>query len=754
MQFHLDTTDVKRSNVGAETLFRFKSSAKMFKIIVDGLYKNKIGSAVREIACNCYDSHVAAGTPERPFEIHMPDEYEPYITFKDYGVGLDDTEVTEILTLVGESTKENSDDQIGAFGLGSKTPFAYTDSFTVCAVKNGMKRTYAAFFNEDGIPAVGLMDERETEEPNGFEVTIPVVDARDFPKFRKEVREQLTFFPVKPILTNNDANPITFKNFKAGQQNYLDVDGITIGDTSNYEVRGVWAVQGVVGYQVDLDLIKPNLSPENQAFLDIIAASCMINFKLGDLEVIASREGISYVDRTFKAFAARLDAGRAALHRSISKEFDSLKGPWNKAEALNTNHTLARLANVAKLRLEDPYYYRTTNGYFIDLLRLVQEKPATGAVEVENDEPVNDDKALLNVGLYFHQYNSETVRKVLRWKAQGTGKYAKADRRFQIVFRDTSEKPEVRIREWASQYGRDASLFVVENKDGSLVTAEQKAEILKRIGEGFANYESLANVALPDVESYSGSRAPGYKPPTAYTWSEGCDRNSTREWERESLKLKEWTEGGYYCIVDRCNVTEFSGKCTVVTKMATAGLLDRPVVAIRRKDADKLDANLWIPVEKKADELIAEMTTSANHRHGYALSQVRTNVFGFIDEGVRDILKDAMQAGRIDSRSPLSKVFRLNTAIERLKARAENRGYNSIVAQAFTYADTDSIADVNGLVTEKVAAMKVEVSTRYPLLGSVRSGYDYNDKGHAMRVLAPELAEHVIQYVAMFDAAP
>ena len=53
---------------------------------------------------------------------------------------------------------------LGVLGLGSKSPFAYTDQFTVESFQGGTKRTYTAYKNEDGNPVFALLNEQETDE--------------------------------------------------------------------------------------------------------------------------------------------------------------------------------------------------------------------------------------------------------------------------------------------------------------------------------------------------------------------------------------------------------------------------------------------------------------------------------------------------------------------------------------------------------------------------------------------------------------
>ena len=180
------------SGVSAVSSFSIKASAKAFDILSSGLYANKIRAIVRELSCNAYDSHVAAGKGSVPFEVHLPNQYETYFSVKDFGVGLSHEDVVNIYTKYFESTKTDSNDYVGALGLGSKSPFSYTDNFSIIAVKDGICGIYSAFVNDEGVPSVALLSTSRTTEPNGVEVKLTVVNRDDMYKFQNEAVEIFT----------------------------------------------------------------------------------------------------------------------------------------------------------------------------------------------------------------------------------------------------------------------------------------------------------------------------------------------------------------------------------------------------------------------------------------------------------------------------------------------------------------------------------------------------------------------------------
>ena len=187
--------------------YRFSESPIIFNILSDNLYSNKIGSIIRELASNAYDAHVAVGNENIPFKISITnhdntlfsEEDECIFSIRDYGCGLSEKEIFELYSVYGNSNKRESNNYIGGFGIGSKSPFAYTDSFIVVSYQNGTKKSYCAFISEDGYPSIAKMDESNTTETNGFEVKFKI-NPSDKEEFISEVKNQLKFFKVNTSL--------------------------------------------------------------------------------------------------------------------------------------------------------------------------------------------------------------------------------------------------------------------------------------------------------------------------------------------------------------------------------------------------------------------------------------------------------------------------------------------------------------------------------------------------------------------------
>lgn len=305
------------SNVGEIGEFRIRNSAKAFSILSSGLYANKIRAIIRELSCNAYDSHVAAGKADVPFDVTLPTTFNAFFAVRDYGIGLDHDQVTNIYTTYFESTKSNSNDFVGALGLGSKSPFSYTENFTVTAIKNGTKGIYTAFINEQGVPSIALMHSEASDEPTGVEVKFAVSDRSDFYKFESEAREVFRFFKTVPNITSSDG-------FEVPPLVYSERD--IIPGVHIYEGRAtLTAVMGNIAYPIHM---PSNTVPDN--LYNLFGYGFELNFAIGELDFQASREGLSYIPATITAINNKMQQVADQLQARFHENVSNLSTIWQK----------------------------------------------------------------------------------------------------------------------------------------------------------------------------------------------------------------------------------------------------------------------------------------------------------------------------------------------------------------------------------------------------------------------------------------
>jgi hypothetical protein len=169
------------------------SAQILMQMLSKNLYSDDIGSAIRECASNALDSHRRAGVDEPIIVSFKASTYNNYeFCVEDFGIGLSHEDVTNILSKYGKSTKRESNIEIGAMGLGFKSPLAYSSSFYFVCRKDGMERKYMMYEGED-TNTIDLLYEKETTERNGVKIIIPVKYSDKW-QFHKKIKEQLCYF--------------------------------------------------------------------------------------------------------------------------------------------------------------------------------------------------------------------------------------------------------------------------------------------------------------------------------------------------------------------------------------------------------------------------------------------------------------------------------------------------------------------------------------------------------------------------------
>jgi hypothetical protein len=276
--------DVEVSGLEEVGTFTIQANAKAFKILIDGLYSDKIRAIIRELWANAFDSHCMAGIAHRPFFSRLPTRFDTTFSVRDFGVSLTHEQVMKLYTTVFASTKEDTNAQVGKFGLGSKTPFAYTDSFSVVAILDGEKRTYNAYIDSKGIPRIALFSREETDEEQGLEISFSVKDS-DIKAFSRAAQRVALGFDVIPetngVITKTELTTV----FEGNGWRVVTPDW-------NTGLNGALVRQGCVLYPVDRQALT---AVKHSAAVDSLAGETVIlDMPIGSVDITPSRESLSY----------------------------------------------------------------------------------------------------------------------------------------------------------------------------------------------------------------------------------------------------------------------------------------------------------------------------------------------------------------------------------------------------------------------------------------------------------------------------
>ena len=99
------------------------------------LYNDPMSACIREYVSNAVDVHRESGSTQ-PVRVHLPTFTDNRLIVRDYGRGLSAADVMAVFGNFGTSTKRDTDELIGGFGIGSKSGLAVCDEVHVTSVKN------------------------------------------------------------------------------------------------------------------------------------------------------------------------------------------------------------------------------------------------------------------------------------------------------------------------------------------------------------------------------------------------------------------------------------------------------------------------------------------------------------------------------------------------------------------------------------------------------------------------------------------
>lgn len=180
--------------------------AALMHILSTSLYTHPKLASVREILCNAWDAHIAAGITHIPLHIEIT---PTKISVRDFGLGIHHSKIGEIYGTYGNSTKRNDSKSTGGFGLGSKAPFAYTDNFEVISNHEGTATVYRiskSSMEKGGKPSINVVMQVPTNE-SGIKVSMDIKNEWDFQEFRNLVNEVLILGGISALI-NNDLVPV------------------------------------------------------------------------------------------------------------------------------------------------------------------------------------------------------------------------------------------------------------------------------------------------------------------------------------------------------------------------------------------------------------------------------------------------------------------------------------------------------------------------------------------------------------------
>ena len=304
-----------------------KNFAKLFKLLENSLYSDKPGSVMREYVSNIKDAHVANGTPDKVGIVKwvtgnqlIGNAYS--ISFQDFGTGLSQEMFEEYFCGYLNSSKDQSNESIGSYGLGCKAAFSISDSFTVDTIYEGVNTTYLCYKDSQSLPTFSILNQKESFEGNGTTVTIPVKNPSFKTNFQHAINIQLPYF-----------KGINYVGFDSPEVKVMYEDEhCIIYDKSPY--RYLHCIVGNIAYPLSSSKLglqeRPYYTYTNSPQYEYLKdCKVCLKFGIGEIHPTLSREDIEYDDISIPKIKQKLKIVQENIKKKIAefldKETDYLK---------------------------------------------------------------------------------------------------------------------------------------------------------------------------------------------------------------------------------------------------------------------------------------------------------------------------------------------------------------------------------------------------------------------------------------------
>lgn len=309
------------------------------EILMD-LYTRPIDSIMRELCSNAVDAMRQAGNGHLPIEVTLPLHLSPNLVVKDYGLGMSADFITTTYSNLLSSTKRDDNDEIGGYGIGSKSPLGYTDSYTL-STRHAGTELHVHVTRDNGFVLLGS---NRTDEPSGTTITVPV-KSNDCKAFADAVSWLRYMSP--PPLVNGKPIPqeeVLLEGPGAAPEGRGDRWFIA-KDTTPYK-RDMQVLLGPIPYNLDTRSLG-QLTPRQICMAN--AKYFRLKLPIGSISVTPSRETIRYDEHTVKTI-------KEALEDAFTPTLQAIK-------ALLDSYEWVVDAKVVSVRQQFDNWFRVANNY-------------------------------------------------------------------------------------------------------------------------------------------------------------------------------------------------------------------------------------------------------------------------------------------------------------------------------------------------------------------------------------------------------
>jgi anti-sigma regulatory factor (Ser/Thr protein kinase) len=367
--------EVHTSDFKKENFFGVKDISILFEILRSKLYTMPLRTCLQEIISNALDANIENNRQDQPIEITCPDMDNMNISIRDYGIGIDPERITDVFLNYGSSTKNQSNAEHGGFGIGAKSPFAYTETFSIkTATTDGWVREYIAYIDETRIGKLVQINQKLHDGITGTTIIIPCKTVGDIVEVKQHIESICKYFDVPPLVNGKEVLKTERK------YEYLGIDMSDIGVSLVEGGSTITILVGQIPYILQSARIEE--SRKRLVFRGVKSFNMLLKFKIGEIALSASREQIELSPKNYAAIGRKIQKAKVRIRQHLLKIFESMQtyeekfysyfGPYrficDAIEYLPTFNGIQPVKQVSFSLCSAKYYYSVCSAkyYYAD----------------------------------------------------------------------------------------------------------------------------------------------------------------------------------------------------------------------------------------------------------------------------------------------------------------------------------------------------------------------------------------------------
>lgn len=315
----------------AEIRFDADTIARAMHSLSSGIYNYKELAVIREYSNNAADANIENGKSVSEVIVTLPTYGDLTFKVRDFGKGLDVEDIKNIYSVLGRSTKRESNAYNGVLGYGAKSFQCISDSVTITSWHNGEKTIYQGVKGDNkNLPQIYELSRMACYEPTGIEISIPIPQSSMW-TFHRNAADYFKYWETLPTFVNlEDSFKETMMKFRNTAPT-LKGEGWDIRPKTGGSAKGV-AFMGGVSYDIDWDVLNSRMStnPVLRAVFNILNNNDVtFYFKMGEIGFTDSRESVEYTEATINALSSRVNEVVNKITGSIQDKFNTATNLWD-----------------------------------------------------------------------------------------------------------------------------------------------------------------------------------------------------------------------------------------------------------------------------------------------------------------------------------------------------------------------------------------------------------------------------------------